>query len=228
MTEPCVELLAEADKLKPGIFTTPRLPAPKCPPTDAPTSLLPATVPAVRPTLPPALLAISPAVLAAPPTVEPAPPRTPPLPAECPPMPALGGIPEAGLLIPELSSCAASAAAPGCVLPMAWTDAPDMDICVPSFSTTRSKAMPRLDCSWPFSRALASVTCPTIFDPLGITTLPWDRTAWLALACTSSPGLAFLASTDLLLTPPLLGCALLRRAGGGARLRLRSGLPGRN
>src|SRR5437879_10030710 len=135
MTEPCVELLAEADKLKPGIFTTPRLPAPKCPPTDAPTSLLPATVPAVRPTLPPALLAISPAVLAAPPTVEPAPPRTPPLPAECPLMPALGGLPEAGLLIQEFSCCPACDGAAGCVLPMAWPDASDMDSCVPSFIT---------------------------------------------------------------------------------------------
>ena len=63
--------------------------------------------------------------------------------------------------------------------------------------TARSKTMPSFDSVFCLVLALASVTCPKSFEPLAMTTLPSDLTSEVALATTSSPGLAFFASTGL-------------------------------
>src|SRR6266571_3263352 len=55
--------------------------------------------------------------------------------------------------------------------------------------------MPREDSAWPLARADACVTCPTSFDPFGITVCPSDLTASVVCAATASPGLHFFEST---------------------------------
>src|SRR5215469_10189841 len=55
--------------------------------------------------------------------------------------------------------------------------------------------MPRADSVSPLARAVACVTCPTSFEPLGMTTLPSDLTASVIRALTASPGLHFFEST---------------------------------
>src|SRR6266404_5138469 len=70
----------------------------------------------------------------------------------------------------------------------------------PFFKIARSKAMPRVESDSPFPFALASVTCPTSLELRGMMTLPSDKTSAAVLAVTSSPGLFFLESNDLLST----------------------------
>src|SRR5256884_2710116 len=57
-----------------------------------------------------------------------------------------------------------------------------------------SNPMPRADSVSPLPRAEASVTCPTSFEPLGMTILPSDFTASVVRAFTASPGLHFFES----------------------------------
>src|ERR1700694_4605806 len=54
--------------------------------------------------------------------------------------------------------------------------------------------MPSDDSDSPLERAEACVTCPTSFEPLGITVLPSDLTASVLCAFTGSPGLHFFES----------------------------------
>src|SRR5437899_8602855 len=58
-----------------------------------------------------------------------------------------------------------------------------------------SNTMPRADSVSPLPRAEASVTCPTSFEPLGMTILPSDLIASVVRAFTASPGLHFFEST---------------------------------
>src|SRR2546429_8594339 len=58
-----------------------------------------------------------------------------------------------------------------------------------------SNTMPRADSVSPLPRAEASVTCPTSFEPLGMTILPSDLIASVVRAFTGSPGLHFFEST---------------------------------
>src|SRR5260370_24368004 len=55
--------------------------------------------------------------------------------------------------------------------------------------------MPSEDSASPLARAEAWVTCPTNFEPLGITVLPSALTASVVRAFTASPGLHFFEST---------------------------------
>src|SRR6266446_9087487 len=58
-----------------------------------------------------------------------------------------------------------------------------------------SNTMPNEDSDSPLARAEACVTCPTSFEPLGITVFPSDFTASVVCAFTASPGLHFFEST---------------------------------
>ena len=55
--------------------------------------------------------------------------------------------------------------------------------------------MPSEDSASPLARVDARVTCPTSFEPLGITVLPSALTASVVRAFTASPGLHFFEST---------------------------------
>ncbi len=90
-----------------------------------------------------------------------------------------------------------------CGAATAWITVLSASSC-PPFSTALSKAMPSADCSSPLPRAFASVTWPSSFDPFAITTLPSDFTSLAALATTSSPCFAFLASTGLVRTASIV------------------------
>src|SRR2546422_259485 len=57
--------------------------------------------------------------------------------------------------------------------------------------------MPSADSDSPLALALAWVTCPTSFEPLGMITCPSCLTAWVVWAKTLSPSLFFLASSGL-------------------------------
>src|SRR5437899_7149222 len=57
--------------------------------------------------------------------------------------------------------------------------------------------MPSADSDSPLALALAWVTCPISFEPLGMITCPSCLTAWVVWAKTLSPSLFFLASSGL-------------------------------
>jgi len=74
---------------------------------------------------------------------------------------------------------------------------------LPRFASALSKITPRVDCGSCLLAAFTSVTWPTSLAPRGITRLPLvSRRSARALAITSWPTLAFLASMPLLNSAP--------------------------
>src|SRR6266481_1197743 len=140
----------------------------------------------VPPATPPTLAAVFVNVPAAPPAVEVTPPsalRPPaiPDPAAEAPMPPIA----------SMSDPAADALL--CAEAIAWIPAFN-GISWPFFRIALSNTMPSEDSDSPLPRAEACVTCPTSFEPLGITVFPSDLTASVLCAFTGSPGLHFFES----------------------------------
>src|SRR6266852_7697483 len=196
MTEPCVAFDAAAFRFRPFIPNTPWLfevswPAAFKPPTaplEAPAMPPPAfaaelTVP---PATPPTLAAVFVTAATAPPAVDVTPPSAPRPPAI--PDPA------AEAPIPPIVSMSAPAAdTPLCAEAIAWI-ATFNGISWPFFRIALSNTMPSDDSDSPLAHAEACVTCPTSFEPFGITVFPSDFTASVLCALTGSPGLHFFES----------------------------------
>src|SRR2546425_1204155 len=153
----------------------------------------------VEPTVPLAVPPTFAAVLVTPPTAPPAVEATPPT---RPPPPEERAEPELlALPNPEPARSGASsepdaivsAAASAWMLAFSGTS-------WPFFRMALSNTMPSEDSDSPLPRAFASVTCPTSFEPLGITTSPSDLVFSVVLPVTVSPGLFFLQSTGLVRT----------------------------
>src|SRR6267143_2682214 len=202
ITEPSVAFEPAALRFRPFRPKTPWLfevswPAVFKPPTapfEVP-AILPAAFAAeftVPPATPPTLAAVFVTVPAAPPAVEVTPPSAP--------RPPVIPDPAAEAPTPPIASMSDPAAdALLCAEAIAWIPALN-GISWPFFRIALSNTMPSEDSDSPLPRAFASVTCPTSFDPLGITTSPSDLVFSVVLPVTVSPGLFFLQSTGLVRT----------------------------
>src|SRR5438876_644120 len=138
------------------------------------------------PATPPALAAVFVTAPTAPPAADVTPPSAPrppaiPDPAAEAPMPPMV----------SLSDPAADALL--CAEAIAWIPAFN-GISWPFFRIALSNTIPSDDSDSPLPRAEACVTCPTSFEPLGITVFPSDLTASVLCAFTGSPGLHFFES----------------------------------
>src|SRR6266550_2491877 len=196
ISEPSVAFEPAALRFRPFRPKTPWLfevswPAVFKPPT-APFEVLAMLPPAfaaeftVPPATPPTLAAVFVTVPAAPPAAEVTPPSAPrppaiPDPAAEAPMPPMV----------SLSDPAADALL--CAEAIAWIPAFN-GISWPFFRIALSNTIPSDDSDSPLPRAEACVTCPTSFEPLGITVFPSDLTASVLCAFTGSPGLHFFES----------------------------------
>src|SRR6266849_5737755 len=215
ISEPCVLFDPAAFRFRPLSPKTPWLlevnwPAAFSPPT-APLEVPPnveVVEPAaltVEPTVPLAVPPTLAAVFVTPPAVEATPPTRPPPPEErAEPEPLALPKPEAARSgVSSEPEAIVSAAASAWMLAFSGTS-------WPFFRMALSNTMPSEDSDSPLPRAFASVTCPTSFDPLGITTSPSDLVFSVVLPVTVSPGLFFLQSTGLVRTAFIvLPCARL-------------------